>query len=73
MFVFYTQHLYFSVKACADAYVALPSDPFDISQNVYEIAFGINGNSRAEIRNRIQGEAKAWFDEEDMLSCDEFR
>ena len=61
-----------SVKACSDAHIILSPDVGN-TEDVYEIALGIDDNVHSVIRNTRGGtnHVIAWT--EDILSCDEYR
>ncbi|ELU12989.1 hypothetical protein CAPTEDRAFT_114549 [Capitella teleta] len=63
----------FKVKTCADAHLALSTDPMDVSTNTYEVIIGGWENTRSSIRRGIGGDQLQTASTPDVLSCDELR
>ena len=71
--VFVAQHssVIFSVRACADVFIALTHTPGVTTEKTYEIALGIEANSRSVIRGGVSQINMASAETPNILDCNE--
>lgn len=62
------RHLLLHITACQSAYIALCFLPGKTSSYAYEVALGINDNTKSELRASVGGTAVAEYDGQ-VLSC----
>ena len=60
----------FTAHACSNAFISLAQIMFESRSLAYEVALGINDNTRSEIRDEVGGESKVSHDGA-VLNCDE--
>lgn len=65
-------HVILRIKTCRDAHILL-SESIGISNNTYEAALGILGNTQSVMREGPYGENVVWADTPGIMSCDESR
>jgi hypothetical protein len=62
------RHLLLHITACQSAYIALSFLPGKTSSYAYEVALGINDNTKSELRTSVGGTAVAEYDGQ-VLAC----
>lgn len=65
-------HVILRIKACRDAHILL-SEQIGLSNNTYEAALGIIGNTKSVLRDSPYGNNMIMVDTPGIMSCDEFR
>jgi Farnesoic acid 0-methyl transferase len=63
------RHMLLRITACHSAYLALSFLPGKTSTYTYEVALGINDNTKSELRTSVGGNAVAEFDGQ-VLACE---
>ena len=63
------ERVFFAVKACKNVFLALEERPNINNVNTYEIAIGIDDNSRTAIRVKVKGPNKKGARTPSVLNC----
>ena len=65
-------HVVLRIKACRDAHILLSED-IGATNNTYEAALGIIGNTKSVLRESVYGANVVVVDTPGIMHCDEFR
>lgn len=61
------------VLACSNAFIVLSEEDAEVSENIYEVAIGIDDNKQSVIRESLNGGSNVSVDTPEVLSCYEYR